>query len=552
MGLRNTRGLQLAALTSLLALATPAAAQDSDHADAGVAARELGAVPAGPPRASAPSYVAAPAVQAAAYDEPVLVGAVVVEGAAALRAADFAPVISTYVGRSLDAADLKALAQGIADLARARGYVFASAWIPRQTLANGVLRVRLDEGRIDEVRVKGRANPAISRALAGLTDGRPVSRPELERALLLAEDLPGVRIAETRYGREGDRGILEADAATSRITGNVQIDNWGSRAVGPVRVRVRTDANGAFVPGDQLSLRGTLTPFQPSELATVGFDYAADTGRDGLLAGVGASYTHVEPGRRAREDEIDGRSVSLNTNLSYPIIRSLKANLWMTADFTVRDVEQDRAGALIRDDRFTTLTLGLSGYRQLLGGWVYARVALRQGLDLFDATRRGDPLASRDGGSALFTKLDGYAEWVGPLSGPLGLKVAVEGQLATRALLSSEEMGIGGPRFGRGYDYSERSGDRGLTGLIELRYDLKGLPIAGRTTQLYAFADAGHVGNFGRGGRGGSLSSAGAGVRFDLSRIFDAGFEAGFPIGHDRYETGDRSPRLSFTLSARF
>lgn len=547
------RGLHLAALAPLLVVATPAAAhQDADRADAGVAARELAPAPASPPRAVTPAYVATPAPDVAPYDEPVPVGAIVVEGASRLRAAEFAPVISPFVGRSLAAGDLKALAQSVADLARARGLVFASAWIPRQTLANGVLRVRLNEGRIDEVRVSGSADPAVTRALAGLSDGRPVSRTELERALLLAEDLPGVRIAETRYQREGERGILVADATSQRLVGNVQIDNWGSRAVGPVRVRVRTDANSALLAGDQLSLRGTVTPFQPSELATIGFDYGADTGRNGLLAGIGASYTHVQPGRRARDDEIDGRSVSLNANLSYPIVRSLESSIWATADFTVRDVEQDRSGALVRDDRFTVLTFGLSGYRRSFGGWLYARLAARQGLDLFDATRRGDPLASRNGGSALFTKFDAYLDWTGPLSGPLGLKLAAEGQLASRALLSSEEMGLGGPRFGRAYDYSERSGDSGIAGLVELRYDLKGLPVAGRTTQLYAYADAGHVGNFGRGGRGGSLYSAGAGVRFDLSRIFDAGFEAGFPIGNDRFETGDRDPRLSFTLSARF
>lgn len=544
----------VAASAQQAAQVAQSAQREADVADAAVAERAA-ATPrtAGQGRpAVISSALAAVVSDAALSDTDVPVGAIRVDGATSFHAAQFAPLFSTFVGRRLSPADLKALAQGVADMARARGFVFASAWIPRQTVDNGVLRVRLDEGRIDEVRLNGLVDPAVSRRLSILSDGQPVTRPELERALILAGDLPGVTISETRYQREGERSVLVVDTSAKTAVGNIQIDNWGSRAVGPVRVRVRTDLNSAFMAGDQISLRGTVTPLDPRELATIGFDYAADTGASGLLAGVGASYTRVRPGLRARGDEIDGRSTSLNANLSYPLLRSRDANVWTTIDFTVRDVEQDRLGETVRADRLSTVTLGVSGYKGWLGGWLYARLNARQGVDLFDATRENDPMSSRRGGSGIFTKGELYADWTGPLSGPLGLKVAAEAQLSSRALLSSEEMGIGGPRFGRAYDYSERSGDHGIAGLAELRYDIKGTPIRGRTMQLYAYADAGTVGNSGSGGRGGSLYSAGGGVRFDLSRVFDAGAEIGFPIGKDRFETQDRSPRVSFTLSARF
>jgi hemolysin activation/secretion protein len=546
-----------APFAALFAGGVPASAQPSsgqqetDRADAGMIERDA-AAPAAPNAAPAAKAVPPADAPSAELAGEIMVGAVVIDGARAMRPAQFAPVFAPFVGRRLGAADLKALAQAVADLARAQGYVFASAWVPRQTVESGVLRVRLDEGAIGDVRISGADNIAIGRTLAVLADARPVTKSTLERALLLAGDLPGVRVADTRYLREGDRGILLVEASERRSAGSVQVDNWGSRAVGPIRVRVRADLNGAFLAGDQLSLRSTVTPLQPRELATVGFDYAIDTGFDGLLAGFGASFASVEPGRQSRLVEIDGRSVSFNANLSYPLLRRREANVWTTADFTVRDVEQERADALIRNDRLSTVTLGVSGYRELGGGWLYGRLSARQGLGLFDSTRRGDPLASRFNGSARFSKLDVYADWTGPLSEPLSLRVAGEAQVASRALLSSEEMGLGGPRFGRAYDYNERSGDRGVAGLAELRYDLKSFPKAIRSTQLYVFADAGSIGNLGRGGRGGNLYSAGGGVRFDLSRVFDAGAEIAFPLAHDRYETGDRDPRLSFTLSARF
>lgn len=541
--------IYLAPVAALLAVAAPASAQTNDRADASVIEQSTLSEFARGVTASSPRVaIAAPKTTSTTH---IPVGAVVIDGASALRRAAFAPVIDRYVGRSLTDGDLEALAKAVADVARDRGYVFASASVPTQALSANVLRVRLDEGRIDRIRVRGDESGAVQRTLARLTDGRPVTRGELERALLIAGDLPGVRIRETRYVREGDAGVLLVDARAERVVGRVQLDNWGSSSVGPVRARLRADINEALFAGDQLTIRGTLTPLSPRELTTAGFDYSAATGLDGLVAGFGASHTRVRPGDDLRDQDYDGRSLSSNANLSYPFIRRLDANLWATIDFTVRDVEQDRNGELVRDDRFATVTLGLSGYRTLLGGTLYGRLSARQGLDILDATRAGDPLASRSNGSAIFSKLDLYADWTGPIAGPFGLRLAAEGQLASRPLLSSEEMGIGGPRFGRGYDYSERSGDRGIAGLAELRYDLKGLGLV-RATQLFAYADAGHVDNLRSTGRSGSLYSAGFGARFDISRIFDAEVEAGFPIGKDRIESGDRSPRISFGISARF
>ena len=37
-----------------------------------------------------------------------------------------------------------------------------------------------------------------------------------------------------------------------------------------------------------------------------------------------------------------------------------------------------------------------------------------------------------------------------------------------------------------------------------------------------------------------------------LARLGVDVIEAGFPIGRDRFETGNRSPRISFMLTARF
>ena len=47
--------------------------------------------------------------------------------------------------------DMRALASDVANVARGAGYGLATAWIPPQRVSNGVLRVVIDEGRIDAI-----------------------------------------------------------------------------------------------------------------------------------------------------------------------------------------------------------------------------------------------------------------------------------------------------------------------------------------------------------------------------------------------------------------
>ncbi|WP_374575195.1 hypothetical protein [Phenylobacterium sp.] len=110
------------------------------------------------------------------------------------------------------------------------------------------------------------------------------------------------------------------------------------------------------------------------------------------------------------------------------------------------------------------------------------------------------------------------------------------------SLLASQEIGLGGPAFGRAFDFSGRWGDQGLMGSVELRRDLKDRG-ALKNVQVYAFADGGRVSNIDDGPSGGSLYSAGAGVRGKAGHA-EFGLEAAAPLNADRQASHDRTPRL--------
>ena len=404
--------------------------------------------------------------------EIVVAGAIRIDGATELPPAAFASAIEPYLGRPLGPDDLRALTRDIAAVARAAGFGLATAWIPGQSLVTGVLRVVIDEGRIDAVEVEGSGREAVERRLAPLATGRPLRTAALERQLLLAGDLAGVSVGRPRIVRRNGRNILKVRAGLDRVQGRATIDNSGSAAIGPVRARLGVDFNSLVVPGDRLSVGGVVTPIQPREFQLAQASYTAPIGRDGTEASVRGYIGHSDPGASLRGQDVAGISAEAEASISHPLLRSRAASLWASATMTVRDSRLDRRGARVRDDRIVTATATLFGNARLGGGRVRVRLSYVQGFDWLGATGRGDPLASRPDGGGPFSKVEFWAQYERPLGRGFSIDLRGQGQIASRPLLASEELGLGGRQFLRGFDYWELSGDEGAAGSAEVRYDI--------------------------------------------------------------------------------
>ena len=209
-------------------------------------------------------------------------------------------------------------------------------------------------------------------------------------------------------------------------------------------------------------------------------------------------------------------------------------------------------GSPLRNDRLATLTASLNGTLQAGSGILRGEVRVTDGLPLPGVTRQGDARISRSDGDARFVVLSYSAEWTAPLSNRVSVILSSEGQIASRPLLATMEIGVGGPSFGRGYDYAERTGDNGILGSGELRFDLgRVVPKVIDRMQIYGAVDGGYVGNLRGGKGGGALLSAAAGVRAGHGRL-SGSLEVALPLNEDRFDTSNRNPRLSVRLSRVF
>lgn len=536
--------------------ALPAHAQvrvQLDRADPTITEKALPERTPGVAQSSAPvSSGSTKAVPDEALGQRRIAAAIIVDGNREVPTSAFASVLAPYLGRNLSGNDLSQLASAVANIVRARGYPFASASIERQTMTDGILHVTLDEGQIAAVRVIGAINPLADQMLTkALVTGLPVRQTVLERAILLIGDIAGVRVKDSRYVRQNGFGILLVTIVEDKATAYVQLDNRGSAEVGPLRATLLANYRGLAGSGDELGLIAAVTPVQPSEFAFLRARYSAPVDLHGAIVTVSASYGHVQPGGSLKPLDVVGNSVDLAVGYAHPLVRSRARSLWGNIEFRALKTDQTLLGSKLRDDRLATITASFNGATRLGPGTMRGEVSVVEGLPLDGVTHQGDPLTSRADGDARFV-ISGYTvDWVTDLGGPFAIALASSGQLASRPLLATAEIGVGGPSFGRAYDYAERTGDQGILGSVELRANLGRVSEVVNRLQLYGFVDGGHVGNLRGGVGGGSLLSTGTGARFALGPL-DSMLEIAFPVNEDRFDTGSKRPRVSFRLSRGF
>ncbi len=205
----------------------------------------------------------------------------------------------------------------------------------------------------------------------------------------------------------------------------------------------------------------------------------------------------------------------------------------------------------IYDDHIRTVSL-TSDYRLQdgFGGLNYATMTYRQGLDIFGASHFGDDFLSHDGAAPNFSVLDFYFTRYQQLFGSFSTKIAMASQTASGPLYTSQQFYLGGAAFGRGYGAAELSGDNGLAGSFELRFDQRSNLRYLTGYQFYGFVDAGAVWNDGyRIGDGLALTSAGGGIRFFFWDDFQADIGVAFPLSYRAPDNSTRSARLLFSVS---
>jgi len=511
--------------------------------------------PAGRPKLPTPQFAR---TQAPLDTKPIfLLRRVSVTGATAIPLDRLATAYQPYLGKKVSEADLTTMAAAVSDVYRTAGFHLSRAIIAPQDVADGRLRLQVIEGSITEVVLKGEGAEqfGIRPMLDAVIAERPSQLATLERKLLLINGRPGVHIDDTgleEIGTASGRFRLIVYLKTWHFFTSFGVDNLGSSSVGPWQSYATAAFNSYLAPGDSLVLNLSTTPADPRQLAFGRLSYEVPVGTDGARIGASGFYSEVWPGDLRHLVNDNTKTESFEVHGSIVPLQSQRSALTLTAGLGFSNVTESDLFGPVYADHIRTLSL-TSDYRlqDNFGGNNYLTLNYRQGLDILGASHRDDDFLSRDNASGKFSALNFWFTRYQTLSDAWSLKFASAGQWASGPLFTSQQFYLGGAAFGRGYGSAEISGDNGIAGSIELRFDQRLNWQYLSSFQLYGFVDSGAAWNDGFGISDGlSLTSAGGGVRFFLWDGLQADIGAAVPLSYRAPDNPGRGARVLFSLTS--
>jgi hemolysin activation/secretion protein len=520
------------------------------------------AEPAGP-RVNLPSTVA----PEGADKIKLVIRAVKIEGATVYTPEQLKPLYQALIGQTVSLLAVYDLAQRITAKYGVDGYVLSRAIVPPQDLPprGATVHIQVVEGYVDKVVWPPAAShyrDYFSYYAAKIIADRPSNVRTIERYLLLAGDLPGLKFSTSLKASETNpnAATLFVEVVEKHVDALVRLDNRGTSARGPLEYLASLTANNVFGQHDALTV--TYAGVNPAEeLQYLAIGYRQVLTAEGLAAFVNASDGFGRPGTQQLELlQFKTRTSYVDSGLSYPVIRSRENNLTLTGLVFGSDSVSDTNVAMpFNDDRLRGGRFKVDAdSADALRGVNLFNVTVSQGIDGFGSTQNGNPVASRADGRVDFTKIEMLATRTQPLGGPFSLYLAGYGQFSGTSLLTPEQCSFGGRFFGRAYDPSEILADSCAMGNAELRFDIptywqQNFPAYYQLSQaqLYMFGDGAdmydHVPDVMGAPKWVTAASIGGGLRLGWLTNVTADFTVAKAVSGPRNDT-----RGFFSVTARY
>ncbi|HZW26630.1 MAG TPA: ShlB/FhaC/HecB family hemolysin secretion/activation protein [Gallionella sp.] len=421
----------------------------------------------------------------------VMVKGLRISGQTAFAEAELMALVSDGIGKEMTLAELNQLAARITQHYRQHGYLVARAYLPAQDIRDGEVSIAILEGQLGKVEIVNAAGLAESALapVAALPTGQPLQGDSLESGLLSLSDLPGVVVKSTLKPGEsiGTSDLLVEVTPGKAVIGSLDLDNYGNRYSGDIRIGGSLYFNNPLKRGDQVSLRAQTSG---SGLDYGGIAYQLPVGSHGTRIGATWSEMRYLLGKEYGGLDVNGEAGVGSVHVQHPFVRSRGLNLYGQARYESKQLI-DRVGATATqiDKTLDNWTVGVSGDRSdaFGGGGVNSfSLSHTSGSLALDAISLAiDAVTAQKQGS--FGKTEFSFQRLQRLTDVASFYFSYAGQWADRNLDSAEKFTLGGVYSVRAYPQGEANGDEGQLATAELRWRV------GDNWQFKGFYDEGRV-----------------------------------------------------------
>ena len=222
---------------------------------------------------------------------PFLVNRFQITGNTLFDTATLHALVAEAQGQSITLTQLGELAARITSYYQNNHYPLARAIIPAQTIVAGVVRIKVIEASYGKISLDNRSrvkDALLQATLAPLQSGQVIEETELDHAFRLVSNIPGVVLDTTFKAGEGvgTSDLLVSTTPGPTITGNMIMNNYGSRYTGMANIMGTVNIINPLRHGDVLSVNG-LSSGRKMNYASLSYE----TYLNGQGARLGGAYS---------------------------------------------------------------------------------------------------------------------------------------------------------------------------------------------------------------------------------------------------------------------
>ena len=480
-----------------------------------------------------------------AAKEKILAQKIDVVGVTLLSDKEIKDIILPFTNKELTLAEMQKIADLITDAYRQKGYITSRAYLPPQKIKEGILELRVLEGLMGEVQVKGNRyfKTGLLKRKITLTKGEPFNYNALRKCLAKINEHPDRSSrAVLMPGKEPGATDLVLEVK-DRLPIHIGLDwdNFGSRYIEKDRYAVRFTHNNLLGLDDKLTFQYQLAQEGRYFLKSLRYLLPAS---HGIELGIITAFSRVKLGQEFKDSDARGKSQIYGLFANKSLIDAENLALSLNLGFDYKDTTNYQSQTVSSTDRARVLKCGFDIDTTDQFGRTLISNELDWGIpDIMGGLTRQDSKASRSGAGGKFVKdtINLLRLQKMPFSSQLLWKNQI--QLSPYILTASEQFQIGGIANVRGYPPAEVVGDRGysmswewsfppylIPKKIKVPFSKAKLYDAIRVAMFYDWATSRLRRPTASEEKNKTLRGAGCGLRFNLPEDFSLRLDLAWPL----------------------
>lgn len=389
---------------------------------------------------------------------------------------ELAQAVYPYLGYHKSINDIEAARKNLGQLYREKGYPTVLVGIPEQEVLNGIVRLRVTEGRVGRLRVSGSRYFSLQRIreqLPSLAKGKIPYLPAAQHEIVALNKETTDRTVIPVFRPGLTPGTVEVELKVKDhmpLHGTIELNNRSTDSTTELRASTSLRYDNLWQREHSLSLQYQTSPQNTSEVKVLSGTYLMRFSSSDKLLVIYGVKSDSETATVGALDVIGkGDIIGLRGIIPLGPLDGYTHNISLGLDYKDFDESIVLQGA----DRINTpinyfvISLKYSGNHPIGHGNYQIGASINLGVrGLGNGDQEFDNKRFNARPDFIYLRVNG--SFLQEIFAGIDLSIRTEGQLANSPLISNEQFSAGGAESVRGYHETQSLGDDAIQGSVEI------------------------------------------------------------------------------------